>query len=206
MPTPLDADAIVMVVINQELYGQQVLNVLHFRLTDSSADYKATMNAMIDAFDGATGLLNAMTALQAPELLIKGITAQPLWPQRLAAVKNNALDHSAGVADGVALPSNVSMVISKKTDFAGQSQRGAFHLAGLTNDMVNGDEWTAGTMVDAVAIGDKLIEAIATGGFGTDAKPVLWAPGTPTVTADITDYDLQRTIRVMRRRTKGVGR
>jgi len=202
----MEADSIIQAVIVGELYGQQTLNVLHYFQEDGDADFRDPLSALLDDWDAADGLLKKVCLATSEEFFIRTIMAQVVYPSRLVAVRRTTHDHNQGEILNPALPPNVAAVITKKTDFAGRDQVGGFHLAGCPQEGQEEAEWTDGQRELLVAVGNKIIESINLGGFGNPAKPILWDPGTPTVRSEVTDFDLQRTIRIMRRRTKGVGR
>lgn len=132
---------VVEVVINQQLYGQTCLNVLHFGA--EAAFQQINQNDVFDAlFAEMTGpleLLPLMQACQSKDVSYTGITFQVIKAQRYARVPR--LFTGMGTRGAPAGTANVAATISKSTGLAtehqfatGRGQLGSFHIAGPPQD------------------------------------------------------------------------
>jgi hypothetical protein len=100
----------------------------------------------------------------------------------------------------------VAAVITKRTAFAGRWAVGSFHLGGLPqNAYVNGTlEPTFKTSVGLVAA--QLLEDITIAIVGGVYEPVIVHPvAAHDGSTVLRETDVQDTLRVMRRRTVGLG-
>ena len=202
MAFPLQTDSITEVRIKTLCFGQTCLNVLHYQYTGTSvADYVDGVNELLDGLQVNLGLVAKMRVILSTQHTQDSIDGQPVFPLRLASVTQ--LIDAAGLNGGTPLPQNIAAVVEKRTPVARRFGIGSMHLAGLTVDLTSKGQFTAGALTQLGDIGTKMVApvTVSTGSF----KPVLWNVKVFARATAITGFKAQRTVRVMRRRTVGVG-
>lgn len=205
MPTPLETGSIVQVVCYQTYNGQLMLNTLHYKYTNTGGapDYEDACNELLDELFTAGDLRDDILTVLHTSASLDRITAQPVFPTRLTAINRNV--NAAGLRGGDAAPQNQAAVISKTSVFATRYGRGSWHQGGLiAADNVAGKISFGLSGVLAQIASDILAErALATLGTMT---PVLWSKKVPSRITPVKGTIVQPNLRVMRRRTIGVGK
>lgn len=202
MPTPLLPDAVVQVIIETNLNSQRLLNVLHYQADGTgAADYNVALNALIGVLLTPGDLVDTLSACQSNEAQIRRISAQPVYPARLAIISEvQAID---GTVAQPALPQNTSLVVTKRSDLATRYGVGSIHIPGIPTTFVANGFITGAASAAMTAFADQASgQKMAAGIIWT---PVLWNLATPGRVTVWDRYVIQDTSRVMRRRTVGVG-
>lgn len=206
----LPLNAIIEVSWRYEYALQQYLNIRHYRVATPVPDatpVNTEMNNFLDYFNlTAIGTITG-EILQSlgNNCSIREIRVQPIKPTRMIFYRTfvNFEGDAADQAD----TGNVAAVISLNTAMAGRDQLGSFHLpcppknamfsGQFTNayvDGLGGLELLLKSGVDIAATGGSYLPVI----FHRNALPGFQSD-------DIIGATRRRTVRVMRRRTVGVG-
>jgi hypothetical protein len=213
MPNLASGDIIEATYV-QRLNDQVLMNVLHFRYNGEGEgpDLWETLDEMNDEL--GTGLDSDALLLrtcQAENVIFERIRLQRILPTRSAA--RQYVYNLNGLRTGICDAQNLAATITKYTDKAShftednhEGQVGSFHVGGLVRtDYAAGRiqaEFLEGPLADlALNLWRPLDSA------GGNMIPVLLHRNQlPTPTSDqITGAAPQSTLRVMRRRTVGVG-
>lgn len=207
MPYPINPGDIVQVTIVSKGPDAQVhLNVLHFKYanTASNPNFTDWVDTVLHPHLANAGkLLPAMTNVMANAYLITEVGYQIIFPGRYR--KYVRVTNSQGQINGLPLPGNCAVTFTKRTNQARRWGIGSFHLGGLTNSINSNSEVDVvgfGANLDAIAT--QLRAAVVLNGNDI-AIPVIFSPEFPNRVAEVEQTNWQRTMRVMRRRTVGVG-
>lgn len=201
--------ALLELVFNYEVSGQQCLNILHFELEDTSSPIVGgTALSLIcqDFVEGPTpNYLETFAATQSDTVEYRSVSAQWIWPTRYRKFKR-VLDATGDLVDSNA-PSVNAITITKANDFTGPHNIGALHLAGFPKAWLLSDG-----RIDPAAIGDqldnlanKLIENWIPSLLGGTLKPVIFNRVSPSDSRPFTEWEIQETARAMQRRVVGRG-
>jgi len=116
------------VVINQTLHGQVINNVLHYRKTEEGFIDGGAL-ALAQRVDAV--IVVAMKVQQSSELAHVNVLAQRIRPTPpLVPVLVNT-NNGAGSVAGGSLPAADTVVITKRTPYAGRKFRGRVYVAGV---------------------------------------------------------------------------
>jgi len=207
--TPLPQGTIVQVRIVQSLYGQRVLNVLHYRADGNpgtTVNYVTWMNQLSGSLTADDRLVDRMRQCQSNDVLIERIVCQPVYSLRLAGASNGI--NMTGAYQAAARTPNVAASISKETVFASRKGIGRVQLAGIPSAV-----YAEGYITDASyknLLGDFAAELlyshiVVNGANEVIFTPCLWSPKTAQTSYDVVGATVRTTVRTMRRRTVGVG-
>lgn len=207
----IDIGDIIEVGWESEFNAQRFLNVMHYRkqvnqTVPTTAIQEEAQIAVELSTGGAGTLVDLYRDCLPSNLTLHRVRVQVIRPLRL--VPRYGSIEAAGTAATTAQQGNLSAVITFKSDFAGRNQQGSFHVPALPKDMALGGYLAdAGFIADFNALGAKLIQSITPAGTGAEYLPVILHPNGHVPDGNgITDYICQSTVRVMRRRTVGVGK
>lgn len=203
----LPPNAIIEVSYRGKLLGQQVINTFHYRVATPSGNPSVSgeMEQLIPRFT-SLGPLDNLTAYRGActeSYQIEQCVLQPIFPTRFRRLV--ATLTTQGVVDPTEV-SNVQAAITFVTAKAGRSQIGGVRIPSSPQLAIAGS-WQGPYVNSLGACGQAFSEtvaAVAGGGFYT---PVIYHRGANANPKfdDIEDYIVQRTTRVIRRRTVGVG-
>lgn len=200
---------IVQAVLSGRYHGQQWMNVVHFAPVappaGEIADGEANLDeiyAILDIADaGWTHLREAYTD---NELKMDYIQLQYIYPTRFAYKRYDAL-----VTEGnqvvVGAPPNVSGVITWQADTTGRDSRGSMHVLGIPASLLADgliDDTIREPMAEEAAF---LIEPFTPPTFNQEYEMILFHRAAPALSKTVTHFTVQRTSRVERRRTVGLG-
>lgn len=207
MAYPINVDNVFSVTIRSGTPdGVTNLNVLHYRYIVSQSN--PSFVDFIDTFVHPRltlpgGIIPTMRGVYSNVCAIDEIWYQLISPTRY--VKYTKEINLLGQVNSPAMPPNVAVTFTKSTELAKRYGIGSFHLGCLPeniNDSGNVDQFTYATPLNAIA---AAILAPITAGGTIYAVPVLYSPKPPFRTTEVQTVRYQRTMRVMRRRTVGVG-
>jgi hypothetical protein len=205
-PEVLQNDTLEVTIV-QELNGQAILNVLHYKVNEASNNpsIEEVADGFYTAWVATEKLLNRLWALQSQDLKYLGLRVQTVSPERKAYWFKKAVD-SDGPSNGAdALPVNVTAVITKRASKVGRKYHGDVFIAGLGVDAIEKSLWLDTTYTELEQLADTLKEDVIFSGI--DANPIIYHGDTAEATND--DFVMaavpHRESRVMRRRTVGLG-
>lgn len=139
------------------LHGQQIRNVLHFRLksfagagTPTLEDSQGALGNRLDA------IWTGLRAIVSSQFTMNAILVQRIKPlPRAAGVLTTPTD-PVGADTGVSVPSSVSGNIKFQTQFAGKRYRGRMYIAGIAEDRIEDSEVDAATSLIMDVAGDAI--------------------------------------------------
>lgn len=209
MPYPISLGDCIEVRIETTLAGQKCFNVLHYSVSSTGGggpvtDGQAYLQALAaEIMTGATNICAKMRARQTQAAVITTVFAQKILTPRYRSVRVNSA--VTGSIDDTPASPNLSRTLSKLSEIAKRGATGSFHLAGFPQA-----DYTAGVFPPAVAAGDgQLMTAILQSQAPVPGSAVLTPiilQRRPTVAYNnIEGMVSQPTVRVMRRRTVGLG-
>jgi len=209
--------SIMQVTYEQQVNNQTIMNVLHYTNMNDypTKDPIAVCDAMVNVLKvtNTNPLVVAMKALQSVTLDYKHVHVQLIYPIRY--VKRTGDMATNGDAAGLCNAQNVAFTITKKATFANRSGIGSFHLGGIGDGKYAEGLISPGAFIELDGVAEQMLINIAEPVEGTTWFPCL-ANRTPIVGTDPVKYQIsgsvpisytvaQTTLRVMRRRTVGLG-
>lgn len=203
---------IIEVTIKYTVNAQINLNILHYVVATQSAlaTPEAELGQFQSDFISPTGLnfTGFFRPLLATNATLNSTRYQWVFPVRRAYT---ALTHGvAGTGTyGACTAQNVAAVVTKTTALAGRSQVGSFHLGAVGINGYSGGSLAAPYKTDVInnLLPFLVSSNIATVGGGV-YHPILWHKFNTTFNQNynvLQAVELQDTLRVMRRRTVGLG-
>lgn len=115
------------------------------------------------------------------------------------------VDQQAGAIASPALFSNTAGVITRRTEFSGRKQVSTLHMPGLPASGSTEGTLTAAQKTLYSALGDAIILKLQDGSISLNMSPSIVHKTNPLSVDTITNFVVQDTTRVMRRRTVGLG-
>lgn len=210
MPIPfvLNTGDVVQTIAFQEYLGQTLMNVLHYQYTGSNNilnGVTAVDDLMTQVWTEEVSIGAYMRAVQDTACIWRRIQAQKVWPTRTPYLRSNLADITGDIT-GDDMPPNIAAVVTKQTNILGRGRTGSLHVGGLSSIVVQGGNIAALSMTDMNALAASLPDQLPVAGEeGSFWVPVIGVPvgaGNPT---PLLGAVAQQTVRVMRRRTVGVG-
>lgn len=198
--------SIVQLGIETVCNGQRMLNVLHYRVETESgeADVQAEQENFLAQVNSVNGIIDDMKACLSNDVTVVQAVAQFIRAERWA---RSVLD--IGEQGDSLLPceaQNVAAVITKRTAFAGRWAIGSFHLGGLPSSAYVAGNLDPTFKLDMEVLALQLLEPIVVPIVGGTYVPVLVHPlGEHGGSTELASTEVQDTLRVMRRRTVGLG-
>jgi len=202
---------IALVTARGTLAGQQILSTFHYRCTSLGSSFgtptQTAMAELIGAIvDPAISLHSRLIDVMPSNYTLNRWTAQVIQPVRYAEVKGTVLD-TTGASGAIASTANIAAVITRRGVLGNRSNVGSLHLPypdALTETTTG--VISAAFLADLDLLAANMRQTLTLTPSTIVFAPVLYNKGkTPNYT-DITASFAQSTIRVMRRRTVGVGR
>lgn len=209
MPTPTPTVNIWRYQLNLSRSGQKAIIGITLRNVGSpgSPDYFNFCQSILTAQEALGGLHSKTKGMLVSEWSIDSHQLQAIFPTRLVPlIRQPGGSPTAGTRTGVALPINTQSAIARKTAVAtryGQSiVKPPFGSALDTSDkaywdtafITDANDWATRSMADFV------------GTIPADVlRPVLWSSGPVADALEFRTAVVGPTLRVIRRRTVGVG-
>lgn len=187
--------------------GQKTLNVLHYSVLVASTPltYTAAMtNLLNDYLNSLTGPLLPILAAAAQNWTCVRIRGQRVWPTRDIALF--VADGRPGQRPFNAEACNLAATISKFGSLANRHNIGSLHLAGLSSADYAASLITNAQLLRMDNIRTRLQTDLAVFADTTTAKNIIYSRPNPALYTPIVATTNQPTVRVMRRRTVGVGK
>lgn len=203
----LPVDTIIEAGLVARCCGQRVLNVFHYRVKEVSAltQYADEMDAFISKFaEVQIGSMMAKIIEISPgnwELL--RVTAQAIHPTRLRRITQASTEVGSGENSMV---SNLQASITTGAIFAGRQYIGGKRFL-IGPDLANLGVINSGAKVTLGQLADTLLEDVQSASGGGVYGPVIFHrnPATTPRWNDLYVAFPQDTVRVLRRRTVGLG-
>lgn len=203
MPYPINDGAFAQLALMGRVNGQRVMNVFHYRFNGSSiTDGEARLGVLIDAWDAPLGIAANFLEMLADSYLLETIRAQWILPIRYRYTDNGAFNQNGTIVADL-LPQNTQATIEWRPDVGGSRVNGGTRVGGLPVTANLGGLWTGAsrTASDIFAASFILPVTLAEG----ELVPVVFNRLAPATSRVITDWVIKDSLRVLRRRTVGLG-
>lgn len=202
--------AILEVAIVGDLFGSRTMTLLHYRALqiEGQRDWNLDLPGFDVEFRTATdSLVSNYQDVTSEDWKMAYVRYQLIYPVRYAHNVFLTTGETGTLAEP-SLPANVSAVLNKKNDETGPHNRGQVHMPGLTIPSVADGALTPGAIALYTNLADKLNDTINQAQL--PAPPGTWQPcifnrTAPIASKEFTSVTIEPTVRVMRRRTLGVG-
>jgi len=203
----LNIGDVVSIQIHGRIFNQVTMSTFHYKVTTASTtpDTKVALEALGTSFKtqlNAPGLAFLQAAPQ--NWLAEKVRLQVVSPilSQYAIVSWNLF----GTIGSDANASNVTGTLTRRTSFGGRTQIGALHTAPLPDAAMLSGLIAASHLAKMDNLADKMDNNFTVLAETTQVTPVLWSTNDPFNNNKlITSIIVQPEIRVMRRRTVGLG-
>jgi hypothetical protein len=202
---PLNPGDIVELSMRFTLFNQRLLTVLHFQanLGAPIADGIAALNTAAAQWVGVGGANTQFLGLITGETTEDAVRMQVVYPVRRPY--NETPVGNAGLYIGTCTAPNVAVVCTAVSLTAGRGKNGSFHVGGVPTAAYSGGLVTGPYINLVKTFASRSMDPLGVGGAGNNLNRVIWSKAKPTAASQILSNIVQGTIRVMRRRTVGVG-
>jgi hypothetical protein len=209
---PMVAGDLVVLTLRGTAYSQRVMTSYGFRVMNSTdtGDTRVAQDELCQRIstDTGTNLLGTFLACVSPGVTIEEIWAQRIRPQRMRkSVLTVSIPGTLGTGPGTP---NVSAVVTRKSDLGYRSSISNLHLPvpPIIAMYNNNGVWTGAyrTLLDAHAFESyDSITVVGANGSVTYKGAIINAPLSVPDHQIITAHSINPNVRVMRRRTVGLG-
>lgn len=207
--SPIMSGDIVQVIVRSTFQGDALLNVLYYKALSSYADdsYRETLEELAAGLivDDINSLTDPMLAVMGGNVRLDYLQLQRVYPTRSPYIRETVATNGTYAED--CYTGNVCGVITKQCEAVGRGRSGSFHMGGLGGTLYSQGVLTA----DAILLFEDIANALRITQLGvaedTGFRPGTFNPdlGAPGNFNPLLDTVVQQTLRVMRRRTLGVG-
>jgi hypothetical protein len=202
---PISPNDVCEVTITAVLANQIVFWTHHYKYIDATviADGNAELGLLTTALRTTSAVYTKLKGLQTSDVAYQEMRTQIVFPAR-RPYHSFDLRPDAGTKAPPTAPPNVACFINKQSSIVGRGRHGGWHICGVDLASIS-----AGIMDPAyialanVAAGLWNTDVLTTS--GSHWHPVIFNPRNPTPQADIFGTFTERTSRIERRRTVGVG-
>jgi len=189
--------------------GQRTLNIWHYKLTAVAVggqDWTGYATNLVTQYNNAGGLTEKYLDCCSDEFQLEEIRVQAIRANRYSYESFPQGPDPGNVAEE-ALPPNDGVTITKRNEFTTRHDRGSIHMPGVPRTFVsNGSLLAAGTAAyTAFAEELKKVMLVTVLTATIDMTPVIYNRSNPLVSQPWSEYIIQATSRVNRRRTVGLG-
>lgn len=209
MANTVQAADILEVTLLGKFINEDIQNKFHYACISVSGAAQSTQDvaaALQANFVAGAGLINLMRLLLPDEYLLTGVRYQVIAPVRQVAypiVTSLAGLNGLGTTTG-----NIAFALTKRGDLAGRKNISTTHVMGTTDAGITEEGKLtpqAMTLAQNIAAFMDNQVSITVGGVDYEFGPVIYHPTDPGNPTPITSVIVQSTVRVMRRRTVGIG-
>lgn len=207
MPYTISAGDLIQYTIEYDVLSQRCMNVFFYSVRgDLSADTDGAtyLDAFLAEMEKPVSIMSAIKLAMAPNTTILQHSAQKVLPLRMTR-RINPIGLSGTSSLGDCAAPNLSGVITKTVDRAKRGGTGSTHIAGVPTGAVELGRLEETYENALYSIAQRIASEIDPGIDLLKLQPVLGGLPLSVNAPDITGYAVQNTIRVMRRRTIGVG-
>lgn len=189
---------IYQLTVRGTLFSQTILNVLYYRESVSAGS--TGQAALATAADSTLGA--AWRTALSQDFTYNDVTAQKIFPLPVMYPTTVGTGTGIGSVASGAQPSEVAVVITKRTAFAGRKYRGRAFIAGATISQVTGDILTGPGVTAMGGIATAIASALTSGGY--TFTPIVYHKPTHSYD-DVAGGTVHATLRAQRRRQPGRG-
>lgn len=207
---PIPVPSIIELSFRGTLFNQRLLNVRHYEVSVEGTipGITASLEALMNEIDngGPNDMVTPYLNCCGPEFVLDELRLQVVKAVRSRPVSRAV--GAAGTFGSVVTAPNVSGVITLYTNLATRRGQGALHMPGLAVEAYAGGDLTAPYQVNLQAFATAVTQTISPAVGGGTYVPVIYHRDlTGALAGDaIINFTIQDTLRVMRRRTVGVGK
>lgn len=205
MPLAIPNGTLIEFRIDTRFMNQQCLNVFHFVLDHVGGlpDYSAAMADFLTEVQNVNKLYDKWQACVSSDVGHITLYAQAIFPTRYAYVTAVPFIDQGGALAG-AEATNCAVAITKRAITTGRHSHGVLHMFGVPqgftlNSQLNGVGLPP--FQDLVAVINNNVVPAA----GTIWRPVIFNKDAPADSQEVDNCVLADYLRVMRRRTVGLG-
>jgi len=152
----------VKLALNGVCYGQQVVNILHYKYTGSSPN-SSTLLTFINAW--LTAHLTQWNNVHSNEYLLRELVATDIGIANGAQATLALSSGNVGSIGTQAFPNNVAVAISWRTSLSGRRNRGRSFMGGIPGSAVDNDQVQASFLSALSILAIALIGQTFTGGY-----------------------------------------
>lgn len=202
----IPAGGIIEIRLNMLMYGQQLLNVAHYRngenaIPDAESVLLATLEEMFEQDAGS--VITTYENSLSNEVTFNYADAQVIYPTRYSYVRYT-ITSNGGVAEK---PVNVNVQgsFTKRGPLAGRGYTGRMEIPGLIAAREVNGLWDGTARAQLADIATAWLQPLTLGTFVAAGKPIIYRRANPAASNPWEKATVQQTVRVARRRTVGVG-
>lgn len=209
VPTfPLDSGDIIELMWISAYQSSVVLNVWHFRYTDTpqyaqgAEALRELATEQLQSYwaDPIHGMKSRITI----GFQVQYVRAQVVHPVRKPYVQLPFLNQN-GTAGNPGIPSDTQLTIDLRPLAVGRGRVGNKKITGLPTSVVTGDVFSAAELVQWQVIAANMLEDLIMPVSTLTFEPVIWNARTPARHDRLFNYRIREEVRVLRRRQKGIG-
>jgi len=189
------------------LCGQTIMNIFGYRIQSltGTPTITAWATALKTALMAGGGLKSRFLACCPTQYLLRQLWVQIIAPTRYSADLFE-VDEPGLFPDSQAETANVSSCLVRRGDYANRSNVSTLHIPCGTNVEMIDDGFITQNLKDAMGLlAVQVIAPVTTAGTVSTVVPVIPTGGVPAAAVNITKSFPMDTVRVMRRRTVGLG-
>lgn len=205
--------AILEVSYAGKLAGQKTLTVLHYSLTalapgptvDGDLITAAAAGTVFN-LEGPGGILAEYLECISQDFELSRIRYQWVNPVRYSYIEEIPVT-ALGLFVGASMPPNIAAVVGKRNDSTGRLNRGSVHLPGVPVVAVEDGLLTSPATSRYADYGSiiKQSHALTFSGGTATITPVIYHAAVPSASPSFNAFIVMPEVRIMRRRTVGVG-
>lgn len=206
MAYTISPGAVCLVTFEGRLQSQQVMNVSAWLFNTGSTlpDGRVALNAIINRMQEANQPYALWIDCLSSQVTQGQITAQWVYPTRYGYVKANA-SPSVGQVGGAAGAPNVAVCITRRTGLSGRKQQSDIHMFGVPAALNDNGVVNVTGKAKYDAYGDAMTRTVTMAVPAFSLAPVPFSKVAPANVSQYIEYQTQNYLRVMRRRTVGLG-
>lgn len=199
---------IVELTIKYDSNSQQCMMINHFRVITPSAlavggpeetEFMTSQQNQV----GQT-IYKRLRQVLAADVILQGMRCQIIRPTRIVSVDFDTVEN--GLRNGAAQTANIGACVTLKGLEATRSNIANLHIGGLSIDAYVDGKLKAADLVQYNLLGAQFLQVFSADAGGGQYRPVILHPKTAVPQhTDVFVADAKDTIRIMRRRTVGLG-
>lgn len=203
----LEEGDIVLVTIESRMSNQQVMTLLAYRVkigSPPSIDGRAVLTTFNQALNAAGDLVQLYQDCMSNDVKQVRTKVQKIHPLRMSYIERFAVNPDGAVAEDM-LSTNLAVVVTRKGEAAGRHSIGNLHLYGCPKSFTTDGEVNGTGVVAYSDLMTKMREEYTVGLASTVLEPIIYNRTTPSASERVQNLQLQLPLRIMRRRTVGLG-
>jgi len=208
MPWPvLPINQHIRIAMQGSLAGQTIISTFAYRVLSVSGADKPVNDVAEGFFDATawTNLVSAIAACVPEDLNYSKLSFQQVGATRLAAYKTT-MD-----VDGLGEPcelANVAQVVTRRSFQGGRDGVGSLHLPVAQDPVtIGGGELSGAQFLLLQNVADKMLINVSftVDGSAYVLRPIIISSANDSISLPLDQAFAQKSVRVMRRRNKGIG-